>query len=338
MSALDPQHTISVPDACAGMPVRRFVGDVFPLESEQVIRALFSASGVRIDGTPCPAHRTLREGMSVQVAGLDAVRRKTKVDIVPADVIYEDDHILVLNKPSGCTVTPERGTTSCGFREGILAWLRTSPHAEHIRAARYRPRLIHRLDRDTSGAIMAAISRRGELELARQLQQRTLEKEYLAVVHGELTDEDGDIDLPVGSDRKDISRMRIDLRAGKPAVTRYRIAECFRSFSLLKVWPRTGRRHQIRLHLAERGHPVVSDALYGGTAPLLSRIKRDYRPKRRRAEKPLIARPALHAHALTLAPVGASDPLRIEAPLPKDLRVLLKMLRKYARGGAASGQ
>jgi 23S rRNA pseudouridine1911/1915/1917 synthase len=324
-----------VPEDCAGLRVDRFLGDEYPLVSEDVIREIFAREGVLIDDEVCDPTRTLRKGSTVEIRGFEEALASVKVQTIAADVIYEDDDILILNKPTGCTVTRERNATGCPFRDGILEYLSQSPRADRIISDRYRPRAIHRIDRDTTGAIMFAISRRGELAMARQFQDRTIDKEYMAIVHGEVYDDEGKINIRISPHAKDVSRMRLDPRHGKPALTKYKVGERFRSFTRLRVWPHTGRRHQIRIHLAHIGHSIVADATYEGSAPLLSHIKRGYRPKHGRPEKPLTERTALHAHCLTFLPCGQDTPVRVEAPLPKDMGVLLKMLRKFGQGGTA---
>jgi len=334
VSTQEPYIKITVPAESAGQRVSLFLGDTFPLEPKDLIRALLAGGRATVDCEPSLPDRNLRKGQVITITGLADTRNSIRVESIPAKPIHEDDHILVLNKPAGCTVTRERNATGCPFRNGVLEYLRRSAKAPSIRAKRYRPRAIHRLDRDTSGVIAFAISREGELHLARQFQERSVRKEYLAVVHGELLCEQGEISTSIGQDKHDMTRMRTGGPHAKPALTRYEVAERFRHFTLLRVEPRTGRRHQVRIHLAGLGHPVVADTIYEGSYPMLSNIKRGYKHKRGRSERPLLTRPALHARALTCLPVAATTPVRIEAPLPADIAFLLKMLRKYARRDA----
>ena len=328
-----PNHPIewSVPPEADAMPVRLFVGDRFPLEHEEVIRAWIKAGRVRVNKTPCRARDRLRSGDSVTVEPDPEQDDRLRANPVEVTVLYEDPHIVVVDKPAGETVTRDRQTGTSAFRDGVLDALRNSDQAAAIRERGYRPRPVHRIDRDTSGALAFAISREGELHLARQFRERTVGKEYLAVVHGEFLGESEEISEPIAPDAKDVGLMRIDAGRGKPALTRCEPVERFRGYTLLRVRPRTGRRHQIRLHLAHIGHPVAGDTTYGGMLPMLSAIKSDYRPKRDRPEKSLIERAALHAHALTFIPVEEDEPVRVESPIAPDMQVLLKMLRKYGR-------
>jgi len=321
-----------VPAEAAGGRLELFLRDALPLETESFVRHLLSSGNVMIDGAACKAKHTLSKGETISVEGRETARRAFRVRAIVPDVLYEDAHVLVLNKPAGCTVVRRRNAGACAFQDGILAYLRRS-EAARTAAMRehYRPRAVHRLDRDTTGAIIEAKSRAGELHLARQFQERTIGKEYLAVIHGELARDRDEVDAPIRPVRGDLARMEIGAKGGgKPSVTEYEVMERFRGFALIRAWPRTGRRHQIRIHLAHIGHPIAGDEIYGGgSAFMLSSIKRRYRTRRGVTEKPLIARPALHASALTFLPVGTAERLRVEARLPHDLALLLKMLRKY---------
>jgi len=337
MSVPEPNDRVNlpVPPEAAGKPLRLFLRDALPLENESLLRHLMSTGKVLVDETRSSARRVLNARQIVTVLDLRMEREKFSVASLPPDVLYEDEHILALNKPSGCTVVPKRNSHSCAFQNGILEYLRASAKSlASAMDARYRPRALHRLDRDTSGVVLEAKLRPGELAIARQLQEHAIQKEYLAVVRGEPHSDSGEVSLPVADVAGDLSRMRVSLKTGKPSLTYYEVLERFRGFALVLARPYTGRRHQIRLHLAHIGHPIVADESYGGGAELrLSSFKRRYSRARGEAEKPLIDRVALHARAIVFVPVGATEPIRVEAPLPKDMQLLLKMLRKYAIGG-----
>lgn len=324
-----------VPPDLAGQTLRVFVGDALPLEPENIVRQVIITGNVTVDGETSDPKRVLREGETVVVQNLSAVRHQHGADVVRAPVLYEDEHLLIFNKPAGCTVVRERSAETCPFQNGVLEHLRKSPAAEAINRARYRPRAVHRLDRDTTGAVIVAKSRAGELHLFPQFQERRIVKEYLALVHGEMLKDADTIEAFVASEPGSLDRMSIDERHGKHAVTHYEVLERFRGYTYLRARPHTGRRHQIRIHLAHIGYPIVADRVYGGgNQMLLSSIKRGYRLRdKEQVEKPLIARPALHAAAITFLPVDAAEPVRVEAPLSKDMQVLLKMLRKWAIQG-----
>ncbi len=195
--------------------------------------------------------------------------------------------------------------------------------------------VVHRLDRDTTGVLLVATEPDAHRDLSIQFQRRLVRKEYLALVRGDVLAAEGKVDASLERDPSRPGHMRVARpgRPGKRALTRYEVVERFRGYSLLRVRPRTGRMHQIRVHLAHEGFPLAVDPDYGGgEALLLSTLKRGYKPPRDRPEAPLLGRLALHAAALALRDPGTGETVRIEAPLPDDLERALRALRKYARG------
>jgi 23S rRNA pseudouridine1911/1915/1917 synthase len=194
-----------------------------------------------------------------------------------------------------------------------------------------RPGIVHRLDKDTSGLLLVAKNDRAHRWLQEQFRNRKVEKVYLALVDGHPPTPRGRIEAPVGRDPLHRQRMAVLPPAkGREAVTEYRVVERFMHHALLEVHPVTGRTHQIRVHLAHRGWPVVGDKLYGGEPFFLSRVKPDYRFKPGETERPLLARLGLHAEQLTLVHPVSGQPVVIEAPWPRDLQAAVKQLRRYA--------
>ncbi len=223
--------------------------------------------------------------------------------------------MLAVNKPAGLLCVPGRYDKA----EANL-W-------DLLRSARALPDLTnpHRLDRYTSGVMIFTKTIEAYRSVTEQFRERQTRKIYTALCRGDAVAQT--IDLPIGERPDTPGLSRIDHKHGKPSRTHLRVVERYRGYSLLEVEIETGRQHQIRVHLQAVGHPLVGDADYGGAPLLLSQLKRDYRAKAGEAERPLLARPALHAAEITLA-----DPaVTIRAPLPKDLVVALKYLRRYAR-------
>jgi len=190
---------------------------------------------------------------------------------------------------------------------------------------------VHRIDKDTTGAVLVAKNLTTERRLRAAFAAGTVRKSYLALVEGEYppTSPAGElIDLPIGPDRRKSGRMHVDRQKGKPSRTRVRVEQCFRGYTLLRCEPLTGRTHQIRVHMAETGFPLVVDPIYGRRNALaLSEIKRNYRPKRGATEAPLIDRLTLHAQRLRF-PCADGTFQQVEAPLPKDFTRVLKQLSK----------
>ena len=225
-------------------------------------------------------------------------------DPIPLAVVYEDADVIVVDKPAGMVVHPAPGHPRGTLANALLA------HVPGISVGgSQRPGIVHRLDKDTSGLIVAAKTDRGRTALVAQWESRSVEKTYLALVSGSVADEEATIDAPIGRDPKNRQRMAV-VRTGRPAVTHFRVVERFPNTTLLEVSIETGRTHQIRVHLAFIGHPIVGDQLYG----------------RARATDPQLDRQFLHASALAFQlPDGAA--LRLEAPLPDDLQAVLEELR-----------
>ncbi|HAZ07981.1 MAG TPA: RluA family pseudouridine synthase, partial [Elusimicrobia bacterium] len=188
----------------------------------------------------------------------------------------------------------------------------------------------HRLDRDTSGVIIVARTAESHANINAQFEGREVGKQYLAVCRGSSEKERATIDLPLAPHRHVEGRMVVDRKNGKECVTELRIAERFDGYVAVEARPRTGRTHQIRVHLAESGLPLIADPLYGDGAPFfLSQIKRSFRAGEL-DEKPLLSRTALHAQSITIRHPQTLSELTVEAPLPKDIRSVLQALRKYA--------
>jgi 23S rRNA pseudouridine1911/1915/1917 synthase len=249
-------------------------------------------------------------------------------------ILHEDDHLLVIDKPAGLLVIPDRWDASKPtVVKQARAYLATQAAANGMGAAE-PPHIwvVHRLDRDTSGVLIMAKSSGVHAALSQQFEHGTVLKTYLALVSGQGIQAEGIIRLPIGPHPQRPGMMAIQRRHGKSALTRYTAVERFRSYTLLEVRPRTGRSHQIRVHLQAIGHPLAIDPLYGSADPLLlSALKPSYRPKVGAAEHPLMTRLTLHAQALQLMHPIRGETFTWVAPLPKDFAAVLRNLRRYRR-------
>jgi len=234
------------------------------------------------------------------------------------DIIFEDDHLIAINKPSQLLVIPDR-------------WDPNKPSLFAMLQHRYpdtKIYVVHRLDQDTSGVILFAKSAAAHKHLNQQMEHREVEKIYFALVDGEIK-EDGVVDLAIDTDRGKKGKAAIH-KKGKESETEYQIVEQFKGYTFLKVIPKTGRTHQIRVHLQAIGHPLIIDPLYGNSEPIfLSNLKRKYRFKSDQEERPLIDRLTLHAAEICFAHPMTGEKMRISAEIPKDMRILLNMLGKY---------
>ena len=236
------------------------------------------------------------------------------------EILLDDDDLLVVNKPAGVLTIPDRQGEP-GLQEAIAAKLKYEGEL----------RLVHRLDRQTSGVLVLAKTLHAQRVLSKQFKERLVKKQYLALVHGRPGEDSGLIDAPLAPHPKIANKMIVPSKKGRPSQTQWQVVERFRWLTLVRCLPRTGRQHQIRVHLAHVGMPLLVDDLYGESDAFnLSTIKSGYRRSAGREERPLIARLTLHAEAITFQHPGSDATIRIEAPLPKDFRATLNQLRKWS--------
>ncbi|MGA2065143.1 MAG: RluA family pseudouridine synthase [Thermoguttaceae bacterium] len=296
------------------------------------LRRVISVGGVQVNGKGGkPAYRVLG-GQRISIVLPEIPRQSPRPENIPLEVLYEDEDLLVVNKPAGMVVHPARGHWS-GTLAGALQY-HFGPSLSST-AGPLRPGIVHRLDRDTSGAILVARTDQAHYHLGAQFRARSIEKEYFALVSGR-PDRDRDlIDCAIGFHPVDREKMAIlrDEPAGRAAPrarsaqTFYEVLERFDGFAALRVLPKTGRTHQIRVHLAHVGCPVLCDRQYGGR----SQVTR--REIRREGEDTtvLLARQALHARRLRFVHPRTGAPLEVIAPLPADMSAVLDELRRWRR-------
>ena len=242
-------------------------------------------------------------------------------------VLHVSPGLVAIDKPAGLATIPGRGET-----DSVLEQLARQLGLPFAGEADPRVRVVHRLDKETSGVLLFALDRATQQHLSHQFQNNTIEKEYLALVRGKPRDDSGVIDAPLAPHPTNSRRMSVVKHRGRPARTEWRVEESFRGFTVLRCFPKTGKTHQIRVHLAHVGLPLAIDPLYASASTgsiFLSEFKRDYRPARGQTERPLISRLTLHAHRLTLRD-ASNQLITVEAPLPKDFRALLNQLRRHA--------
>lgn len=344
----------------AGLELDEFLCLQFPNLNKGFLRRQVREGRVLVDGSPSKPSARLRE-QQVVIVDIDEEEedRFPLPPVAPPEripVLYEDRHVVVVDKPAGLSSEPERWARSRASLAGALLELalergggapgQPQEAAPEAPTLSFRPRLVHRIDKGTTGAVVVAKDLETERRLRRAFDEGRVAKTYLAVVEGEHPLADGEselIDRPIDHDARRSGRMRVVSRGGKPSRTRVAVERRFRGFSLLRCEPLTGRTHQIRVHLASEGFPLAVDPLYGRRKALaLSEIKAGYRPKPGRLERPLIDRLSLHAWRLSFpasgdpAPPGEERRVAVEAPVPADLERLLKQLAKvrpYRRGG-----
>lgn len=324
MSSSHIKLSARVPAEAAGRRLDQALASLFPDYSRTRLKSWIDEGKVLVDGRPLRPRDRLVGGESVQV---DA-QLEDEVAVVPQpmalEIVYEDATLIVVNKPVGLVVHPGAGNPDRTLQNALLA---------HDPGLSVLPRagIVHRLDKDTSGLLVVARTLEAHSALVRMLEAREIHREYEAVCSGVMT-AGGTVDAPIG--RHPVDRVRMAIRAdGRESVTHYRVLARFRAHTHVRVMLETGRTHQIRVHLAHAGYPIVGDATYGrrlaipkGATPRLDAALRGFR------------RQALHAARLAFEHPMTGGSCEFSAPVPGDMRELLDALREDATGAAASGR
>lgn len=298
-----PSRTLDVDAASAGERVDRFVHSRCPDLSRSRAAALVREGFVSVDGAAVKPATAVRAGQSVRVVVPPPVPLELVAQEMPLSVVYEDGDILVVNKPAGLTVHPGPGHPDRTLVNALLALV---PDLPGIGGAQ-RPGIVHRLDKDTSGLMVVAKTDRAHASLTRQLKERRVEKTYAALVEGIVRRDDGELDGPIARHPRNRKKMAVVV-GGREALTRYHVVRRYERFTLIEAYPHTGRTHQIRVHLAALGHPLVGDAVYGKRSPLIERH-------------------CLHAARLAFHMPSDERELRaFDAPLPEDIAGVLAVL------------
>ncbi len=291
----------------AGERLDKYLAACVDYLSRAQIQALIRQGLVTVNGGPAKASLRLEGGEIIRllVPPLE-VPAEPEPETIPLQVLYEDEHVAVVDKPAGMVVHPAFGHQSGTLVNAVLArWPQIADFAEPGRAG-----IVHRLDKDTSGVILIAKTPLALNSLRAQFKARQVQKRYLALVEGIPGTSEGVINAPISRDPKRRKQMAV-LREGREAITEFRLLEVFAAHSLLAVWPKTGRTHQIRVHLAFIGHPVVGDTVYG-----------------RRRQTLRLSRHFLHAASVTFTLPGTDTQITVEAPLPATLQQVLDSLRR----------
>lgn len=307
----------TVPDSAAGRRFDAVLAELFPEFSRSRLSGWIKSGEVLLDGEPARPRDAVRGGETVSLNAVLDTEVRAEPEDIPLDVLYEDAHVFVLNKPAGLVVHPGAGNPAGTLVNALL-------HRDPSLAALPRAGIVHRLDKDTSGVMVVARTLQAQTALVDQLSAREVHRQYLAVVVGALV-AGGTADAPI--DRHPRDRLKMAVREdGKEAVTHYRLRERFRAHTALECRLETGRTHQIRVHMAHLKHAIVGDPLYGG--PLrLPKGATDTLAAALRGFK----RQALHAETLEFAHPITGEPVRTSAPVPADLLDLLAALREDSR-------
>lgn len=302
---------LTCPEESAGMRMDKYVCAALDLSRARVA-SLLDEKRITKDGKPLKGSKKMQAGESIAV-DLPPVE---SLDILPEemdlDIVYEDEDILVINKPKGMVVHPAPGHSSGTLVNGLLAHCKDLSGINGVA----RPGIVHRIDKDTSGLLVVAKNDRAHESLAAQLADKTLHREYKAIVHHPFSHTVGTINAPIGRDEKDRQKMAVTAKNSKPAVTHFTVLENFKDYAYIECRLETGRTHQIRVHMAYIGHPVAGDPKYGPRKTLDGKGQ------------------LLHAARLTLIHPRTGQEMSFEAPLDETFARILGELEKEAKDNA----
>lgn len=298
-----PKEVIRLVADSSGERLDRYLGSHLPEYSRTYFQKLISEGQVTVNGWAAKAGQRLSAGEQIVVTGPPTPPSLLTPEPIPLEVIYQDDDLLVLNKLAGMVTHPAPGWPGHTLLNALLAYL---PNLPNTVGGVLRPGIVHRLDKDTSGVMVVAKNTAAHTALMRQFKDHTVNRVYLVLVNGHLEPQEGVIEADIGRDPRHRQRMAVVLM-GRPARTRYRVISYPEGYSLLEVRPETGRTHQIRVHLAAIGYPVVGDVNYG--------VKSEY-----------LSRHFVHAVSLGFRMPKSGEYREFKAPLPPDLEQALRAI------------
>lgn len=313
MTDIDSNITLKVIE-CIGSRLDRYVSDHLPDLSRAAVQRLIDDGQIRVDGVVRKASYRVQVGETIVVRVPPPEPATPRAEAIPLDILYEDADLIVVYKPAGMVVHPAAGHAAGTLVNAILA------HCPNLNVGGVeRPGIVHRLDSDTSGVIVVAKNDAAMRNLQAQFKSRRVHKTYLALVEGHVKPPRGKIDAPIGRDPKHRQRMAVLTRGRtRASVTVYRTLATLNGYTLVQAEPQTGRTHQIRVHLAFLGFPVVADAIYGKKTRL----------KNAEQENALgLTRQFLHAWKIAFALPRDGREISFTAPLPEDLRAILEELK-----------
>ena len=325
--------SFSADNAVVGVRLDQVLSQRFRAYSRSYLARAIERGAVRVDGVTAKASLKLKEGAVVCFTVPEPPRSGPEAEEMPLEFLFIDEVMAVVNKPSGMVVHPAKGNWK-GTLAGGLKWHLERRVSEVVdreglsqAGGPTRPGIVHRLDRDTSGVIVVARNDVSHQMLAKQFEKRTVQKTYLAITQGQPEFDRDEIRLAIGVHpyQREKMAVRSSHSTSRDAVTRFEVLERFKGAALVKVFPKTGRTHQIRVHLAAIGCPVLADALYSGRSSIEPKFFGG--PKNSPA---ILGRQALHAESITLDHPVTGERVTFSSPLPSDIQGVLDGLRKYA--------
>lgn len=301
------QERFIVNEEDAGERIDKYLADMLPDLTRSYLQKVMKQEQVLVAGQPVKANYKLKAEDVVDITIPDAVEPDIKPENIPLDILYEDDYILVVNKPKGMVVHPAAGHNSGTLVNAVMYHCREN--LSGINGV-LRPGIVHRIDMDTTGSLIICKNDMAHNHIAEQLKVHSITRKYRAIVHGVIKEEEGRVEAPIGRHPVERKKMAINEKNGKPAVTNYKVLERFRDFTYVECQLETGRTHQIRVHMASLHHPLLGDAVYGPA-------KCPYK----------LQGQTLHAATIGFEHPATGEYLELTAPLPEYFDELLKKLR-----------
>ena len=288
--------------------IDRYLAEQGPEFSRSYLQKLLKEQKVTADGRPVKANYKIPPGAEIQVEIPDMEVPDIRPEDIPLDILYEDEHLLVVNKPKGMVVHPAAGHTEGTLVNAVMA--HCGDNLSGINGV-LRPGIVHRIDKDTTGALVICKEDAVHRDLAEQLKEHSIKRRYRAIVQGNLKEDEGTIEGPIGRHPTDRKKMAINYKNGKDAVTHYKVLERFGQYTYIECRLETGRTHQIRVHMTSIGHPLLGDTVYGSS-------KNPFH----------LQGQTLHAMILGFRHPVTGEYIEFEAPLPDYFLKLLEKLRK----------
>ena len=313
------KFSLDVTEKYQGRRLDQFLSETDLNLSRSQAKKLIETGNVLLNQSPAKPSAHLKAGDKVSGTLPQLRPLSVEPESLPVSILYEDSSIIVIDKPPGMVVHPAYGNPSGTLVNALLYHCKDLGGINGV----LRPGIVHRLDKDTSGVIVVAKDDEAYRQLTKQFKNRTVEKVYWAIVHGKFHQEEGLIDSPIGRHPRERKRMSIRTRRGRAAITRWKVMDRLDGFTLLEIFPQTGRTHQIRVHLSSTGYPLLGDPLYGRKG----RPGAIHDPLLKACVKKM-NRQALHAYRLRFNHPRTGERVEFVAPIPEDMSNVLSFLRK----------
>ncbi|MDB2019860.1 RluA family pseudouridine synthase [[Clostridium] symbiosum] len=297
-----------VPEKSSGLRIDKFLTEICPDYTRSFLQKLLKSELVEVNGKPVKSSYKTAAGDTVNFKVPEAVEAEITAQEMPLDILYEDEDVILINKPKGMVVHPAAGHYEGTLVNGLMHHCREQ--LSGINGV-MRPGIVHRIDMDTTGVLIVCKNDLAHNSIAEQLKVHSITRKYYAVVFGSLKDDEGTIHAPIGRHPNDRKKMSINSKNGKDAVTHYKVLERFHGYTLVECRLETGRTHQIRVHMASIGHPLLGDQVYGPA-------KQPFR----------LQGQTLHAGVLGFLHPRTGEYMEFSAPLPKYFEELLEKLRR----------